>query len=186
MSTWPFSSIFKEWLLDFFFNGYIDGNPSLAHPLQRPRDVDGPGVPGFRDRPAMSEPSFSKVWTRAWEKCQKAEFWKRCPPENYKMAIKHHHFCYIGRLRYIVLMILFPLWCEFLGVCSTGEIVEGWVASFADGWRNVWILRGWCHLNWPNIYIVTHYVIFQILGQKDSWYEWYVVLPLWRLVCTLL
>ena len=82
MSTWPCSSIFKEWLLDFFGDGYIDGNLSLAHPLQRPRDVDGPGVPGFRDRPAMSEPSFSKVGTRVWEKCRKTEFWKRYPPEN--------------------------------------------------------------------------------------------------------
>ena len=83
MSTWPFSSIFKEWLLDFFWDGYIDGNLSLAHPLQRPRDVDGPGgFLGSGTDPAMSEPSFSKVGTRAWEKCRKTEFWKRCPPEN--------------------------------------------------------------------------------------------------------
>ena len=82
MSTWPSSSIFKEWLLDFFFDGYIDGNPSLAHPLQRQRDVDGPGFRASGTDPPCRSPRFRRSGPRAWETCRTTKFWKWCPPEN--------------------------------------------------------------------------------------------------------
>lgn len=108
------------------------------------------GFRGSGTDPPCRSPRFRKSGPERGRIVEKRNF-GRDALQKTKMTIKHHHFCFIGRLRYIFLMILFPLWCEFLGVCSTGEIVEGWVAIVADGSRNVWILRGWCHLKWPNI-----------------------------------
>lgn len=109
MSTWQSSSILKEWLLDFFGDGYIDGNLSLAHPLQRQRDVDGPGgsgVPGpTRHVGALV---FEGRDPERGRSVKKRNFGSDALQKT-KMAIKHHHFCYIGRFRYIFLMILFPL-----------------------------------------------------------------------------